>query len=74
MPDSALWEFMPQEEYAIWRAKPAYHPRTLLLNELQPGRYVLVGTACLVGPLFGMSSATWSEYSLRNEELGIDLP
>jgi hypothetical protein len=47
--DCAFWEFMPEIEYQLWRADRSYHPVTYLTNELQPGRYVLVGTSLLGG-------------------------
>jgi hypothetical protein len=75
VPDSAFWEFLPENEYATWRTNPAYRPETLLLNELKPGRYVLVGTSLsggafvryVIGDLIRVLSP-------KNEELGIDLP
>jgi hypothetical protein len=47
--DCAFWEFMPEDEYHRWRVDRAYQPTTYLTNELQPGRYVLVGTSLLGG-------------------------
>ena len=74
-PDSAYWEFMPEEEYALWHADQAYHPRTLLLNELQPGRYVLVGTSLSGGAFIRYVVGDLIRVlALKDEELGINLP
>jgi hypothetical protein len=75
VPDSAFWEFMPEDEYAIWHANPAYHPRTLLLNELQLGRYVLVGTSLSGGAFIRYVVGDLIKVlALKDEELGINLP
>ncbi len=47
--DCAFWEFLPELEYQQWRANRSYQPMTYLTNEVQPGRYVLVGTSLLGG-------------------------
>lgn len=75
MPNSAYWEFMPETEYHKWRQQPSYHPQTLLLNELRPAKYVLVGTSLeggafiryVVGDLIRV-------IALEDAELGIRLP
>ncbi len=48
-PDTAFWEFMPETEYQLWRHDRSYQPLTCLTDELQPGRYVLIGTSLLGG-------------------------
>ncbi len=48
-PDTAFWEFMPESEYQVWRHDRSYQPHTCLTDELQPGRYVLIGTSLLGG-------------------------
>lgn len=47
--DCAFWEFLPEAEYQQWRANRAYQPATYLMDEVQPGRYVLVSTSLLGG-------------------------
>lgn len=45
VPDVAFWEFIPEEERRREQERPGYRPRTLLLDELEPGkRYELVLT------------------------------
>ena len=74
-PNSGFWEFMSEEEYAIWKANPAYHPKTLLLNELQPGRYVLVATSLSGGAFMRYVVGDLIRVlALKDEELGINLP
>jgi hypothetical protein len=74
-PDSALWEFMPEAEYHTWRQDPAYKPTTLLMDELEPGRYVLIGTSFAGGAFIRyVIGDLISILSLRDEELDIDLP
>jgi len=75
MPNSAYWEFMPETEYRLWQQRPSYRPRTLLLNELQTGKYVLVGTSLeggafvryVIGDLLRV-------IALEDADLGIRLP
>ncbi len=74
-PDSALWEFMPEEEYYAWRQDPTHKPRTLLMNQVGPGRYVLLGTSFAGGAFVRyIIGDLISILAVRDEELGIDLP
>ena len=74
-PDSAFWEFMPEPEYRMWRQDPTYRPNTLLPNEVQPGKYVLVGSSLGGGPFIRYVLGDLIRVvALRDEELGIDLP
>ena len=75
VPDSAFWEFLPEEEYASWRQDSTYQPNTVLLDELQPGRYVLVGTSLAGGAFVRYIIGDLVRViSLRDDELGIQLP
>lgn len=74
-PDSAFWEFMPEAEYYAWQEDPSYRPQTLLLNEVTPGRYVLLGTSLAGGAFVRYVIGDLVRViALRDEELGIDLP
>ncbi len=74
-PENNFLEFIPHEEHKKNKQDPNYHPKTVLYNELEPGIYELVFTnfhggiftRYRVGDLFEV-------LSLRDEELGIDLP
>jgi len=75
VPDSAFWEFMPVAEYRQWQQNPTCQPKTLLLNEIKPGQYVLVLTSFsggafiryVVGDLLRVAA-------MSDEEMGIKLP
>ena len=66
---------MPEAEYRHWRTDPSYRPQTLLLNEVIPGKYVLVATSLgggafiryVIGDLVRVTA-------LGDDELGITLP
>ena len=74
-PDCAFWEFIPESEYAIWRFNNSYQPRTCLMDELEPGRYVLVGTSLLGGILVRyILGDLVSVLAVRDPAVGIDLP
>jgi hypothetical protein len=73
--DCAFWEFLPEGEYNQWRADRSYQPRTLLTTEVQPGRYVLVGTSLLGGAFIRyVVGDLVSVLKISDPELGIDLP
>jgi hypothetical protein len=75
VPDAAFWEFMPEEEFYAWRRDSAYKPRTLLLNQVTPGRYVLIGTSFSGGAFIRYFVGDMvSVVSLEEPELGIALP
>jgi hypothetical protein len=75
VPHMAFWEFMPEAEYYRWREEPTYKPQLLLLDEIDIGNYVLVGTSFgggafvryVVGDLIRI-------VALRDDELSINLP
>ena len=76
IPTLNFFEFIPEEESARCQVDPGYQPRTLLLDELQPGEcYELVitnfhggiMTRYRLGDIIRITSR-------RNEKLGIDIP
>jgi hypothetical protein len=73
--DCAFWEFLPEAEYQMWRADRGYQPVTYLTNELQPGRYVLVGTSLLGGVFVRYILGDLVRVlNVNDPELGIHLP
>jgi len=75
-PDAAFLEFIPEEEWARWRQVPSYTPKTVLLNEVEPGkRYEVVITN-----FFGKHLLRYRMHdlicfaALEDEETGIRLP
>jgi hypothetical protein len=75
-PDVVFWEFIPEAEWSKNRQDPAYQPRTVLLNEVQPGqRYEVVITSFDGGPFLRYRLHDLVRFlSRRDEEAGIDLP
>jgi len=75
-PDVVFWEFIPEEEWARNRQDPAYQPRTVLLNEVQPGqRYEVVMTSFDGGPFLRYRLHDLVRFlAKRDEKTGIDLP
>jgi hypothetical protein len=75
-PDVAFWEFIPEEEWARNRQDPSYQPRTVLLNEVEPGqRYEVVITSFDGGPFLRYRMHDLVRFlSLRDQEADIDLP
>jgi hypothetical protein len=75
-PDVVFWEFIPEEEWSRNRQEPAYQPRTVLLNEVEPGqRYEVVITSFDGGPFLRYRMHDLVRFlSLRDEEADIDLP
>ena len=74
-PDVVFLEFIPEEEWARNREEPSYQPRTVLLNEVQPGqRYELVITSFDGGPFLRYRMHDLVRFlSLRDEEAEINL-
>ncbi len=76
VPQFNLLEFIPEEEHFKSKRFPSYHPKTLLLDQVEPGeKYELVVTNFLGGPfvryrLDDMIQIT----SLSNDRLNIRLP
>jgi len=75
-PYLSFLEFITADEYYKWRVEPDYQPRTLLLNEVQPGQsYLLVISNLHGGPFVRYVIGDMVKIaSLRNEELNIDTP
>jgi hypothetical protein len=75
-PDAAFFEFIPEEEWNIWRSNPLYVPKTVLFNEVQPKKkYELVLTNFYGKPLLRYRTFDLIEFPvLRDVEAGINLP
>ncbi len=76
IPHLNFLEFIPEEESLKSRDDPFYQPKTLLLNEIEPGeRYELVITNFYGGPLIRYKLGDMIKVTaLRNEKLDIDIP
>ena len=73
--DCGFWEFMPEPEYQLWRADRSYQPLTYLTDDVQPGRYVLIGTSLLGGVFVRYVLGDLVTVLNRSDpELGIHLP
>lgn len=73
--DCAFWEFMPESEYQRWRLDRSLQPSTSLADEVEPGRYVLVGTSLLGGVFVRYVLGDLVRVLSRSDpELGIHLP
>ncbi len=75
-PDVVFVEFIPEEDWQRNREDHSYQPRTVLLDEVQPGqRYELVITSLHGGPFLRYRMRDLIRFvALENEELGIHLP
>jgi len=75
-PDAAFLEFIPEDEWAIWRMDHSYRPKTVLLNEVQPHkRYELVITNFYGKPLLRYRlHDLFMINALEDSETGIRLP
>jgi len=75
IPHLHFLEFIPEEESLKSRDIPAYQPRTVLLDEVEPGDYELVITNFHGGPFIRYRLGHMIRItSLRNEQLDIDTP
>ena len=76
IPHLNFFEFIPEEESLKSRADPGYQPETLLLDEVRPEEnYELVITNFYGGPFVRYKLGDMIRItSLRNEQLGIDIP
>ncbi|MFH1382825.1 MAG: GH3 auxin-responsive promoter family protein [Chloroflexota bacterium] len=75
VPHLNFFEFITEEDSMRSRENPAYQPSTLLLDELKPGNYELVITSFQGGPFVRYRLGHLVKItSLRNEQLGIDIP
>jgi hypothetical protein len=70
-----FFEFIPEEESLKSREDPTYQPKTLLLDEVKPGKYELVITSLHGGPFVRYRLGHLIEITaLRNDKLDIDIP
>jgi len=76
LPDVVFWEFIPEAEWIRQRQDAAYQPRTVLLNEVEPGqRYEVVITSFDGAPFLRYRLHDLVRFlAKRDEEAGIDLP
>jgi hypothetical protein len=76
LPDVVFWEFIPEEDWSRNRQNPFYQPRTVLLNEVEPGqRYEVVITSFDGGPFLRYRMHDLVRFfSPRDEKADIDLP
>jgi hypothetical protein len=75
IPQLNFFEFIPEEESVKSRFNRTYQPRTLLIDELEPGNYELVITSFHGGPFIRYRPGHLIKItSLRNEHLNIDIP
>lgn len=74
-PDTNFYEFIPYEEHSRSMQDPTYTPKTLLLDELEPGIYELVFTNFHGGIFTRYRIFDLIEViSLRDDELDVDIP
>jgi len=75
-PDAAFYEFIPEEEWFKWRSNPSYLPKTVLMDEVRPGKkYELVISNFYGKPLMRYRTYDLLEFPvLRDVEANINLP
>jgi hypothetical protein len=76
IPTLNFFEFIPEDEHFKAKLDPGYQPKTLLLDELEPGQnYEIVITNFYGGALVRYRIGDMVRITaLRNEKLGIDIP
>jgi hypothetical protein len=76
VPSLNFLEFIPEREHFKSRLDPEYQPKTVLLDEVEPGEnYEMVITNFHGGPLVRYRPGDMIRITaLRNEKLGIDIP
>lgn len=76
VPASAFFEFIPEEEWSKNKENPESIPKTVLINQLEPGKiYELVATTFYGVPFLRYRIGDLIKVvSMRDEEAGIDLP
>jgi len=76
IPSLNFLEFIPEEEHLRWRLDREYQPKTVLLDEVEPGQnYEIVISNFHGGPLVRYRPGDMIRITaLRNEKLGIDIP
>lgn len=75
-PDAAFYEFIPEEEWFKWRSNHAYIPKTVLFDQVRPGKkYELVITNFDGKPLLRYRTYDLIEFPvMQDTEAGINLP
>jgi hypothetical protein len=74
-PDCDFYEFIPMEEREKNKKNPNYQPKTVLMDELEPGIYELVFTNLLGGVITRYRVGDLLQVvSLKDEEAGINIP
>jgi hypothetical protein len=75
-PNLNFFEFIPEEEYTRAKMEKYYHPKTVLLDQVRPGKtYELVITNFHGGAMVRYRVGDLVRItSLKNETLGINLP
>lgn len=75
VPHLNFFEFIPEKDALRSRLDEDFQPRTLLMDELEPGNYELVITSFHGGPFMRYRLGHLVKIlSRRNERLGIDIP
>jgi len=75
VPHLNFFEFIPEKDALRSREDLTYQPRTLLMDELEPGNYELVITSLHGGPFVRYRLGHMVKIlSRRNESLNIDIP
>ena len=74
-PDCNLYEFIPFEEHLKAKQDPDYQPKTLLLDEVEPGIYEMVFTNFLGGVMMRYRVGDLVEViAKRDDEIGVNIP
>jgi hypothetical protein len=75
-PNLNFFEFIPEREWFKWQVDHSYRPKTVLLDEVEPGKvYELVVTNFHGGIMTRYRPGDLIKItSLRNEKLNIDIP
>ncbi len=76
LPDVVFLEFIPEEDWAQQRQDPTFRPRTMLLDEVQPGqRYELVITSFGGGPFLRYRMGDLVRFiQFADQEIQVALP
>ena len=76
IPNLNFFEFIPEDELLKWELDRSYSMKTVLLDEVEPGKnYEIVVTGLHGSPLMRYRIGDMIKItSLRNEKLGIDIP
>ena len=75
VPHLNFFEFIPEKDVLRARTDASFTPRTLLMDELEPGNYELVITSLHGGPFMRYRLGHMIKIvARRNEKLNIDIP